>query len=155
MGSVTETIGEVIDDLRAKGEKVGLVKVHLYRPFSAKHLLAVLPKSVKQIAVLDRTKELGASGEPLYEDVVAVIKQANLDIEVLGGRYGLSSKDTQPKDMKAVYDFLKSAKRWNGFTVSINDDVTHLSIPVDENYHVKGDYTSCLFYGLNKVKKVR
>ena len=148
MGSVTETISEVIDDLRSKGEKVGLVKVHLYRPFSAKHLLAVLPKSVKQIAVLDRTKELGASGEPLYEDVVAVIKQAGLDIEVLGGRYGLSSKDTQPKDMKAVFDFLKSAKRWNGFTVSINDDVTHLSIPVDENYHVKGDYTSCLFYGL-------
>ena len=148
MGSVTETISEVIDDLRSKGEKVGLVKVHLYRPFSAKHLLEVLPKSVKQIAVLDRTKELGASGEPLYEDVVAVIKQAGLDIEVLGGRYGLSSKDTQPKDMKAVYDFLKSAKRWNGFTVSINDDVTHLSIPVDENYHVKGDYTSCLFYGL-------
>ena len=148
MGSVTETISEVIDDLRSKGEKVGLVKVHLYRPFSAKHLLAVLPKSVKQIAVLDRTKELGASGEPLYEDVIAVIKQAGLDIEVLGGRYGLSSKDTQPKDMKAVFDFLKSAKRWNGFTVSINDDVTHLSIPVDENYHVKGDYTSCLFYGL-------
>ena len=148
MGSVTETIGEVIDDLRSKGEKVGLVKVHLYRPFSAKHLLEVLPKSVKQIAVLDRTKELGASGEPLYEDVVAVINQAGLDIEVIGGRYGLSSKDTQPKDMKAVYDFLKAPKHWNGFTVSINDDVTHLSIPTDENYHVKGDYTSCLFYGL-------
>ena len=148
MGSVTETISEVIDDLRSKGEKVGLVKVHLYRPFSAKHLLEVLPKSVKRIAVLDRTKELGASGEPLYEDVVAVIQQAGLNIEVLGGRYGLSSKDTQPKDMKAVFDFLKAEKRWNGFTVSINDDVTHLSIPVDEHYHVKGDYTSCLFYGL-------
>ena len=148
MGSVTETIMEVIDDLTSKGEKVGMVKVHLYRPFSAKHLLKVLPRSAKRIAVLDRTKEAGASGEPLYEDVVAVIKEANRKVEVLGGRYGLSSKDTQPKDMKAVFDFLKSEKRWNSFTVSINDDVTHLSIPTDENYHVKGDYTSCLFYGL-------
>ena len=148
MGSVTETITEVIDDLNKKGEKLGLIKVHLYRPFSAKHLLAVLPKSVKTIAVLDRTKEAGASGEPLYEDVVAVINNAGLNVEVLGGRYGLSSKDTQPKDMKAVFDFLKAGNRWNGFTVSINDDVTHLSIPVDDNYHVKGDYTSCLFYGL-------
>ena len=148
MGSVTETIMEVIDDLNAKGEKVGMVKVHLYRPFSAKHLLKVLPRSAKRIAVLDRTKEAGASGEPLYEDVVSVLKEANRKAEVLGGRYGLSSKDTQPKDIKAVFDFLNNEKRWNHFTVSINDDVTHLSIPVDENYHVKGDYTSCLFYGL-------
>ena len=148
MGSVTETITEVIDDLNKKGEKLGLIKVHLYRPFSAKHLLAVLPKSVKTIAVLDRTKEAGASGEPLYEDVVSVLNANNINVEVLGGRYGLSSKDTQPKDMKAVYDFMKADNRWNGFTVSINDDVTHLSIPVDDNYHVKGDYTSCLFYGL-------
>ena len=148
MGSVTETIMEVIDDLTAKGEKVGMVKVHLYRPFSAKHLLKVLPRSAKKIAVLDRTKEAGAAGEPLYEDVVSVLKEANRKAEVLGGRYGLSSKDTQPKDMKAVYDFLNNANRWNHFTVSINDDVTHLSIPTDENYHVKGNYTSCLFYGL-------
>ena len=146
MGSVTETILEVIDDLRAKGEKIGLVKVHLYRPFSGKHLLEVLPKSVKQIAVLDRTKEAGSVGEPLYEDVVAVL--GGKGIEIIGGRYGLSSKDTQPKDMKAVFDFLKSDKKFHGFTVGINDDVTHLSIPVDDNYHVKGDYTSCLFYGL-------
>ena len=104
---------------------------------------------MKRIAVLDRTKELGACGEPLYQDVATVIKEAGLDIEVLGGRYGLSSKDTQPKDMKAVFDFLKAEKRWNSFTVSINDDVTHLSIPTDEHYHVKGDYTSCLFYGLS------
>ncbi len=148
MGSVTETITEVIDDLTAKGEKVGLIKVHLYRPFSGKHLLEVLPKSAKKVVVLDRTKEAGAAGEPLYEDVVSVIKEAGLNLEVLGGRYGLSSKDTQPKDMKAVYDFMNADKRWNHFTVSINDDVTHLSIPVDNNYHVKGDYTSCLFYGL-------
>ena len=149
MGSVTETITEVIDDLNKKGEKLGLIKVHLYRPFSAKHLLAVLPKSAKHIAVLDRTKEAGAAGEPLYEDVVAAFNAAGLEnVEVLGGRYGLSSKDTQPKDMKAVFDFLKADNRWNGFTVGINDDVTHLSIPVDNDYHVKGDYTSCLFYGL-------
>ena len=146
MGSITDTAKEVIDALPE--EKIGIVKVHLYRPFSAKHLLAVLPKSVKRIAVLDRTKEMGATGEPLYLDVVSVIKQAGLDVEVIGGRYGLSSKDTQPKDVKAVYDFLNSESRHHDFTVGINDDVTHKSIPVDDNFHVKADYTSCLFYGL-------
>ena len=147
MGSVTETITEVIDEL--KDAKIGLVKVHLYRPFSAKHLLDVIPNTVKRIAVLDRTKEMGAAGEPLYLDVVAALNQmGRTDIEVYGGRYGLSSKDTQPKDMKAVYDFLASEKPWHNFTVSINDDVTHLSIPVDEDFHVAGNYTSCLFYGL-------
>ena len=146
MGSVTDTAKEVIDEL--KGEKIGVVKVHLYRPFSAKHLLAVLPKSTKRIAVLDRTKEMGATGEPLYLDVISVIKQAGLNIEVIGGRYGLSSKDTQPKDVKAVFDFLSSDKRHHDFTVGINDDLTHKSIPVDDNFHVKADYTSCLFYGL-------
>lgn len=146
MGSVTDTAKEVIDEL--KDEKIGIVKVHLYRPFSAKHLLAVLPKTVKRIAVLDRTKEMGATGEPLYLDVISVIKQAGLDVEVIGGRYGLSSKDTQPKDVKAVYDFLNSDARHHDFTVGINDDVTHKSIPVDDNFHVKADYTSCLFYGL-------
>ena len=146
MGSVTETATEVIDAL--PNEKLGLIKVHLYRPFSAKHLLKVLPKSVKKIAVLDRTKEMGATGEPLYLDVVSVIQQAGLDVEVLGGRYGLSSKDTQPKDVKAVYDFLNNKDRHHNFTVGIVDDVTHLSIPVDNNFHVKADYTSCLFYGL-------
>ena len=148
MGSVTETAIEVIDELAKEGRKVGLVKVHLYRPFSAKHLAAALPTSVKRIAVLDRTKEQGAAGEPLYLDVVAALKQVGLEkIEVYGGRYGLSSKDTQPKHVKAVYDFLKG-KPFHNFTVSIDDDVTHLSIPVDEKFHVKGDYTSCLFYGL-------
>jgi len=148
MGSVTETAIEVIDELRKAGEKVGLVKVHLYRPFSAKHLVSVIPASVKRIAVLDRTKEMGATGEPLYLDVVAALNQeGRTDIEVVGGRYGLSSKDTQPKHVKSVYDFLK-AKPFHNFTVGINDDVTHLSIPVDEKFHIKGDYTSCLFYGL-------
>ncbi|MCQ2802753.1 MAG: pyruvate:ferredoxin (flavodoxin) oxidoreductase [Bacilli bacterium] len=146
MGSVTETTKEVIDEL--KGEKIGLVKVHLFRPFSVKHLLAVLPKTVKRIAVLDRTKEMGSTGEPLYLDVVSAIKQGGLNVEVIGGRYGLSSKDTQPKDIKAVFDFLNSDKRHHDFTVGINDDLTHKSIPVDDNFHVKADYTSCLFYGL-------
>lgn len=146
MGSVTETISEVIDEL--KDEKIGLVKVHLYRPFSAKHLVNVLPKTVKRIAVLDRTKEMGATGEPLYVDVVASLKQMGLEkIEVYGGRYGLSSKDTQPKHMKSVYDFLENKPHHN-FTVGIDDDVTHLSIPVDENFHIKPYYHSFLFYGL-------
>lgn len=149
MGSVTETAREVVDALNAKGEKVGLVKVHLYRPFSAKHLVSVLPASVKKIAVLDRTKETGATGEPLYLDVVAALEQEGRKVEVvLGGRYGLASKDTQPKHIKSVFDFLNAKDNWNGFTVGIIDDVTHLSIPVDETFHVVGDYTSCLFYGL-------
>ncbi|MDR0831366.1 MAG: pyruvate:ferredoxin (flavodoxin) oxidoreductase [Bacillales bacterium] len=149
MGSVTETITEVINDLNAKGEKVGLVKVHLYRPFSATHLLNAIPRSVKKVAVLDRTKETGALGEPLYLDVVASVAQSNRRFKVLvGGRYGLSSKDTQPNQIKAVYDFLNSEKVFTGFTIGINDDLTHLSLPIDSEYHIHNDYTSCLFYGL-------
>ena len=149
MGSVTETATEVVDALNAAGEKVGLVRVHLYRPFSSKHLAKAIPASVKQIAVLDRTKERGSEGEPLYLDVLAALKaEGRGDIEVIGGRYGLSSKDTQPKDVKAVYDFLHAENRWNGFTVGIKDDVTHLSIPVDDSFVVPHSYTSCLFYGL-------
>ncbi len=148
MGSATETCLEVVDDLRAHGEKVGLVKVHLYRPFSVKHLISVIPASVKKIAVLDRTKEPGSDGEPLYLDVVAALKQGGRgDIEVYGGRYGISSKDTQPKHIKAVYDFL-NGECFQGFTVGINDDVTNLSLACDDNYHINHDYTSCLFYGL-------
>ncbi len=149
MGSVTETALEVVNDLTKKGEKVGLIKVHLYRPFSAKHLLSVLPKTCKEIAVLDRTKEAGAIGEPLYEDVVSALKLVGKEgIKVIGGRYGLSSKDTQPKHIKSVYDFMLSGKEFHSFTVGINDDVTHLSIPVDETYEIAHSYTSCLFYGL-------
>ena len=148
MGSVTETAIEVIDELVKEGRKVGLVKVHLYRPFSAKHLSKALPRSAKRVAVLDRTKEMGAAGEPLYLDVVAALKQVGRkNVEVYGGRYGLSSKDTQPKHIKSVYDFLDN-NPFHNFTVGINDDVTHLSIPVDDTFHVKSDYTSCLFYGL-------
>ena len=148
MGSVTETTIEVIDELAKAGRKVGLVKVHLYRPFSAAHLSKALPRSVKRVAVLDRTKELGASGEPLYLDVVAALKQVGRkNIAVYGGRYGLSSKDTQPKHIKSVYDFLEN-NPFHDFVVGIDDDVTHKSIPVDEGFHIVGDYTSCLFYGL-------
>lgn len=148
MGSVTETIGEVIEDLSKKGEKIGLVKVHLYRPFSAKHLVAKIPASVKKIAVLDRTKEQGSVGEPLYLDVVAALAQTGRHIDVVvGGRYGLSSRDTQPKHIKGVYDFLNN-KPWNGFTVGIHDDTTHLSVPFDEEYYISHSYQACLFYGL-------
>jgi len=147
MGSVTEAIGEVLDVLLSEGRKVGLVKVHLYRPFSAKHLDKVLPKTVKRIAVLDRTKEQGATGEPLYVDVLSALSQVGRDIQVVGGRYGLSSKDTQPSHLKVVYDFLAD-KPWHNFTISIVDDVTKRSIPADENFFVKEEYKSCLFYGM-------
>ncbi len=147
MGSVTEAIGEVLDVLLAEGRKVGLVKVHLYRPFSAKHLADVIPATVKRIAVLDRTKEQGATGEPLYVDVVSALDQVGRKIEVVGGRYGLSSKDTQPSHLKVVYDFL-AEKPWHNFTISIIDDVTKRSIPADENFFVKEEYKSCLFYGM-------
>ena len=149
MGSVCETAGEVVAELNKQGRKVGLVKVHLYRPFSAELLCEAIPASVKRIAVLDRTKEAGAEGEPLYLDVVAAMARLGRKFDkIIGGRYGLSSKDTQPKDVKSVYDFLERDDCWTSFTVGINDDVTHLSIPVDEKFHVAADYTSCLFYGL-------
>ena len=149
MGSVTETIRETVDHLNKNGEKVGLVKVHLYRPFSTKHFIKVLPDSVEKVAVLDRTKELGATGEPLYLDVVAAITEAGLDIKtIVGGRYGLSSKDTQPRHIKAVYDHLSKKKPFHSFTIGITDDVTNLSLPIDEDFDVEHDYTSCLFYGL-------
>ena len=149
MGSVCETIDEVVDKLNKTGEKVGVVKVHLYRPFSTKLLSKAIPASVKKIAVLDRTKEPGATGEPLYVDVVAAMSQENRHFDrIIGGRYGLSSKDTQPKHVKSVFDFLDAEKNWTSFTVGINDDVTHLSIPVDEDFVVENDVTACLFYGL-------
>ena len=129
MGSVCETIKEYIDNSK---EKLGLIEVHLYRPFSSKYLLSVLPSSVKKIAVLDRTKEFGASGEPLYLDVVNVLN--NKKIKIVGGRYGLSSKDTKVSDIKAVYNMLDNPI--NNFTIGINDDVTNLSLKTD-NYNLK------------------
>ena len=133
MGSGCETIKETIDKV-GEQEKLGLIEVHLYRPFSSKYFLNVLPKTVKNIAVLDRTKENGAA-EPLYLDVVNVIKESNLDIKVIGGRYGLSSKDTTPEQIYAVSKFLDREDNFNGFTIGIKDDVTNLSIdPVDFGY---------------------
>lgn len=145
MGSVCETIKETIDYLNQKGEKLGLVIVRLYRPFSIKHLLKVLPNTVKKIAVLDRTKEPGSIGEPLYLDVVSALKGKN--IEILGGRYGLSSKNTAPKEIKAVYDFLDNKNRFNGFTVGIKDDVSNLSIDVDDTFKISDNSVSFLIYG--------
>ncbi len=145
MGSVCETIKETIDYLNKTGEKVGLVEVHLYRPFSTRHLIKVLPESVKQIAVLDRTKESGSSGEPLYLDVVNTFKDKK--IEIIGGRYGISSKDTSPRDIKAVYDFLDSKERFNNFTVGIVDDVTNRSINVDKNFNIPHNSIEMLIYG--------
>lgn len=149
MGSVTETAKETIDVLLARGEKVGMIKVHLYRPFSAKHLISKLPATVKKVAVLDRTKEQGAPGEPLFLDVANVLRTERPDIQVvIGGRYGLSSKDVQPKHVKSVFDHLTTEKPFTGFVVGIVDDVTFLSLPVDEEFSVSNDSTSCLFYGL-------
>ncbi len=148
MGSVTETVKEVVDKLTKNGEKVGLVKVHLYRPFSIDYLTAVLPETVKKVAVLDRTKEMGALGEPLFMDVkTALTGYKNVEM-IVGGRYGLSSKDTQPNQIKAVYDHLDGSNPFTGFTIGIVDDVTHLSLPVDEEFEVETDYTACVFYGL-------
>ena len=146
MGSVTETIKETIDTLNKMGEKVGLIKVHLYRPFSVKYLEKVLPASVKKIAVLDRTIESG-SREPLFLDVCDALKE-HKDLKIVGGRYGLSSRDTAPNQIKAVYDELKKDAPKEEFTIGVNDDVTHLSLDVDPNFHVDADYTSCLFFGL-------
>ena len=130
MGSVTDVIKETIDYLNAKGEKVGLISVHLYRPFSSKYFFNVLPKSVKKIAVLDRTKEPGANGEPLYLDVVEMFYNKDEKPVIVGGRYGLSSKDTTPAHIVSVYDNLKQNEPKHGFTVAIVDDVTFKSLPI-------------------------
>ncbi|HOO67913.1 MAG TPA: pyruvate:ferredoxin (flavodoxin) oxidoreductase, partial [Bacilli bacterium] len=143
MGSVCETIREVIDDLN---EDIGLIEVHLYRPFSSKYFFDALPETVKKIAVLDRTKEPGSNGEPLYLDVVSLFNNFEDKPYIIGGRYGLSSKDTNPSHIKAVYDFLDSSKSFNGFTVGIDDDVTKLSIPV-KDYHPITNSKEFLVYG--------
>lgn len=145
MGSVTDTIVETVDNLNKSGEKVGVIKVYLYRPFSEKYLLDVLPKTVKKIAVLDRSKETG-SREPLYLDVCYALRNCK-DLTIIGGRYGLSSKDTNPSHINAVFEELKKDEPKEEFTIGIEDDVTNLSLaPVD--IHIDSDYTSCLFYGL-------
>ena len=149
MGSVTECIRETIDYLRAKGDKVGLVSVHLYRPFSARHFLAAVPATAKRIAVLDRTKEPGALGEPLYLDVKdCYFGKENAPL-IVGGRYGLSSKDTTPAQILSVYDNLSLPEPKNHFTIGIEDDVTFLSLPILPEISVggKGMYQA-KFYGL-------
>src|SRR5574344_329249 len=149
MGSVTEAIRETIDHLTEQGEKVGLVAVHLYRPFSAKHFLAAVPKTAKRIAVLDRTKEPGANGEPLYLDVKdCFYGQADAPI-IVGGRYGLGSKDTTPAQILAVYDNLKLNLPKNQFTIGIVDDVTFTSLPQEEEIAMGGDgIFEAKFFGL-------
>ena len=124
MGSVCDTIKQAVDHLNAKGKKVGCVNVHLYRPFATDYLFKVLPTTVKRIAVLDRTKEPGCLGEPLYLDVCAAFNGKKAPF-IIGGRFGLSSKDTTPAQMIAVFAHL-AKKGWNSFTVGINDDVTYL-----------------------------
>ncbi|MCB5252052.1 MAG: pyruvate:ferredoxin (flavodoxin) oxidoreductase, partial [Candidatus Cloacimonetes bacterium] len=147
MGSGCETIQETVEYLnKERGMKLGLVKVRVYRPFSQEHFLASLPKSVKRIAVMDRTKEPGSIGEPLYLDVVAALH--NKDINVIGGRYGLSSKEFTPTMVLAIYKHLKKGG-FHGFTVGIEDDVTHLSLPLDEEINTVPEGTiSCKFWGL-------
>ncbi len=149
MGSSTETIEETVKYLNARGAKLGAIKVRLYRPFSTEHFVAVLPKTVKRIAVLDRTKEPGALGEPLYLDVVGALKEASrTDIEVVGGRYGLSSKEFTPSMVKAVFDNLALPEPKNHFTVGIVDDVTFTSLPITEELNIAPeDLISCKFYG--------
>lgn len=148
MGSVCETIEETVDYLMAKGEKVGVLKVRLFRPFSTKHFLAEMPKTVKKIAVLDRTKEPGSLGEPLYQDVCTVYIEADNRPTIVGGRYGLGSKDTTPTHIKAVFDNLKADSPKNHFTISIVDDVTNTSLPVEEQIDTTPEGTTCCkFWG--------
>jgi pyruvate-ferredoxin/flavodoxin oxidoreductase len=149
MGSVTDTIDETVEYLNKNGEKVGAIKVHLYRPFSAKYFMEALPDSVKRIAVLDRTKEPGAPGEPLYLDIRNIFYRSDRQPLIVGGRYGLSSKDTTPSQIKAVFDNLKQDKPRDGFTIGINDDVTHLSLDISQHIETAPEGTiRCKFWGL-------
>ena len=150
MGSGCDAIEETVNYLTKKGEKVGLIKVHLYRPFSMKHFLAAIPASCKKIAVLDRTKESGSLGEPLYLDVCSALLEAGkTDIAVVGGRYGLGSKEFNPTMVKAVYDNLKKQCPKNHFTVGIEDDVTKTSLKLGKTIDAAPKGTvSCMFYGL-------
>ena len=147
IGSVSDICKDVADAVNAAGEKVGIVNVHLYRPFSVSHFINRLPETVKKIAVLDRTREPGAIGEPLFLDVQSAVTAAGRDIKVCGGRYGLGSKDVIPEDIMAVYEHLKAEMPRHNFTVSIKDDVTGLSltpVPVPEK---ESKLVSCKFWG--------
>ena len=155
MGSAAQTVEETVKVLNARGAKLGVITVRLFRPFSARHLVAAMPQSVKTIAVLDRSKEAGATGEPLYQDVVTAMVEMLATGEfphlprIVGGRYGLSSKEFTPAMVKAIYDQLALAKPKHPFTVGIVDDVTHLSLGVDRSFNIESDtVTRALFFGL-------
>src|SRR5687767_10565658 len=157
MGSGCETVEETVAVLRQQGEKVGLVKVRLYRPFSVEHLMSALPQSVKSIAVLDRTKEPGSTGEPLYQDIVTAIAEASVSSipdfairpRIIGGRYGLASKELTPAMVKAVFDELKENNPKNHFSVGIVDDLTFTSLPVEPGFHTEpDDQVRAMFWGL-------
>ena len=157
MDSGAETAEETVDYLRARGEKVGLLKVRLYRPFAVDHFLKALPATTRLIACLDRTKEPGAAGEPLYQDVVTAVSEGRANgsvpfadkVKVIGGRYGLSSKEFTPAMVKAVYDEMSRPQPKNHFTVGIDDDVTHTSLPVDATFDIEAnDVTRAVFWGL-------
>lgn len=150
MGSICDVAEETIDYLTKQGQKVGIVKVHLYRPFSKEHLIAAIPDSVKTISVLDRTKEPGSLGEPLYLDVALALRDTKFaNVKLMGGRYGLGSKDTTPADVIAVYDNAASANAKERFTIGIVDDVTNLSLPRTQNPDTAPEgTTACKFWGL-------
>ncbi len=148
MGSSSGVIRDAVDALRKEGKKAGFLQVHLYRPFSAKYFLSTLPASVERIAVLDRCKAMGSAGEPLFEDVCSVLMSSDRNIRVIGGRYGLSSKDTDPAQILAVFENLASAAPKTNFTIGINDDVTHLSLPVKPFSDHKDGVIACKFWGL-------
>ena len=148
MGSLSDVAKQTVDYLQSQGEKVGAINVHLYRPFSNKYLLNVLPKTVKKIAVVDRTKEPGSLGEPLYLDIVGFVKEEGLNIDVIGGRTGMGSKDVLPEDFLAVFKELKKDHPLNGFTLGIVDDVTNLSLPREPKMPLDTTgLTSCKFWG--------
>lgn len=149
IGSSCEVVEQTVEFLNSNGGNYGAVKVRLYRPFSVEALLNVIPQSVKRIAVLDRTKEAGSLGEPLFIDVSAAVQSSGRDIHVIGGRYGLSSKEFDPTMVKAVFDNLDSNNPINGFTVGINDDLTHLSLPLRQQLYISdSDSHSAIFYGM-------
>ncbi|MGQ9490589.1 MAG: pyruvate:ferredoxin (flavodoxin) oxidoreductase [Anaerolineae bacterium] len=149
MGSGAETAHQTVEYLVERGEKVGLVKVRLYRPFSVEHFIKALPPTVKVITALDRTKEPGAAGEPLYADVAMAVVESGLGVKVLGGRYGLASKEFTPAMVKAVYENMAAAAPKNHFTVGINDDVAHTSLAYDPDFNIEpADMVRALFYGL-------
>lgn len=149
MGSGEGAVRETIESLVADGEKVGVVIVRLYRPFSAKHLFEKIPDTVKEIAVLDRTKEPGSIGEPLYLDIISAYVEKGLKMPtIIGGRYGLSSKEFTPQMVKGIYDELLKLTPKNHFTVGINDDITNTSLAIDKDFKVKSSTINCMFYGL-------